>query len=324
MTSQVRKGLQEDLQSKTNSLLEILIQNSRSNSSQSPITPLPAFEPSESTRQINTLWFLSLTFSLLGALAAMLAKGWVAHYPLNPHVPAHDACLRHRRHSSAVRWRLHSVISLIPVLIHFAFALFFGGLVILLLEDDQRIGFLVLGLISFAGLAYLAVSFARIFDPYCPYTTPLSRGFTYLDKKFRRGFREIYDDVMKADVLGWLFWLTTCRGQTDPVIMAIAGLPESPMVQSTLLERQIDRVAERQLYGWLSLAAKSDDGDPLMLQAYFDTFLRLSPSRPDMIFTILEQLKDKDLDLLFLCVGILAKRSGSRECYLFLAAGSKI
>ncbi|PVF92528.1 hypothetical protein CPB86DRAFT_673270, partial [Serendipita vermifera] len=76
---EVRKGLQEDLQSRTNDLLLTIIRFQQNPNS--PVTfESSSFAPTLATIRINAFWFLSLILSLLSALGASLAKGWVMQY----------------------------------------------------------------------------------------------------------------------------------------------------------------------------------------------------------------------------------------------------
>ncbi|KAJ7869673.1 hypothetical protein B0H13DRAFT_2349193 [Mycena leptocephala] len=75
---EIRKGLQEDLQSITNSLL-VLIENQR-NLTSVPTPSVTSSKPSSSVRWVNGLWFSSLIFSLMSVLGASLAKGRIAQF----------------------------------------------------------------------------------------------------------------------------------------------------------------------------------------------------------------------------------------------------
>ncbi|KAJ7659202.1 hypothetical protein DFH06DRAFT_437766 [Mycena polygramma] len=76
---EIRKGLQKDPQAITNSLLVLLIESQRN--ATGPKIPAPShFDPSSSARWINDLWLSSLMFSLMSALGASLAKGWVTQF----------------------------------------------------------------------------------------------------------------------------------------------------------------------------------------------------------------------------------------------------
>ncbi|KAJ7191404.1 hypothetical protein GGX14DRAFT_381186, partial [Mycena pura] len=127
---EIRKGLQEDLQNVTNTLLTALVQKQNVDNSQLPSTSM--FVPSLPTRWINGLWFTSLIFSLVSALGASVAKGWVTQFSTLSGSSWDDASIHCRRLRGIQRWHLGLIIRALPVLLHIAFFLFGSGLVILL------------------------------------------------------------------------------------------------------------------------------------------------------------------------------------------------
>ncbi|KAJ7938580.1 hypothetical protein B0H13DRAFT_1578879, partial [Mycena leptocephala] len=129
---EIRKGLQEDLQVTTNTLLTVLIENQH-NVSNGQIPLSTPFQPTSSSRWVNGLWFTSLMFSLMSALGASLAKGWIAQFSSAGFGSLWvDASKHSRRLRGIRRWHLKLIIQCLPILIHIAFFLFSAGLVILL------------------------------------------------------------------------------------------------------------------------------------------------------------------------------------------------
>jgi hypothetical protein len=60
------------------------------------------FRPETSSVFVNAAWFCSLGLTLFSALAAVLAKGWLAKYtPATPGIRSYDACERHLRYLRA-------------------------------------------------------------------------------------------------------------------------------------------------------------------------------------------------------------------------------
>ncbi|KAJ7291599.1 hypothetical protein C8J57DRAFT_1113476, partial [Mycena rebaudengoi] len=137
---EIRKGLSEDLQNITNTLLFTLIENQNGIKTQQ--IPSPShFVPTSSSRWVNGLWFSSLMFSLMSALGASLAKGWVTE--LSSIVSGsswNNASIHCRRLRGLKRWHLKLIIQSLPILIHIAFLLFSIGLAVLVLQDDLVIG----------------------------------------------------------------------------------------------------------------------------------------------------------------------------------------
>ncbi|KAF8147248.1 hypothetical protein K438DRAFT_1460018, partial [Mycena galopus ATCC 62051] len=129
---EIRKGLEEDLQNTTNALLTVVIASLQNLTG--PQLPSTAhFEPTSSSRWINGLWFSSLLFSLMSALGASLAKGWVTQFSsVVAGYSWDDAAVHCHRYAGINRWHLRLIIQCLPVLIHIAFFLFGAGLIVLL------------------------------------------------------------------------------------------------------------------------------------------------------------------------------------------------
>lgn len=131
-------GLRPDAQATTNALLEALL---LAQSGSSATYNSPPFAPILSSRFINGLWFCSLSFSLLSALGASLAKSWVADYAQVQHKPnAEDAYRRHLQFLGISGWHLTDVITSLPIFLHISFFLFAFGLSILLLGEYTPVG----------------------------------------------------------------------------------------------------------------------------------------------------------------------------------------
>ncbi|KAJ7174853.1 hypothetical protein C8R46DRAFT_1252997, partial [Mycena filopes] len=169
---EVRKGLEEDLQNITNTLLVILIQNQHN--ATSPQIPAPSrFEPSSSSRWVNGLWFSSLTFSLMSALGASLAKGWLTQFSaVASGSNWSDVAVHCSRFRGVQRWHLTLIIQILPIFIHIAFFLFSTGLVILVFQDDQAIGAVILVLSALVGFLYIGSSVHPTYFPDSPFRTP--------------------------------------------------------------------------------------------------------------------------------------------------------
>ncbi|KAJ7330278.1 hypothetical protein DFH08DRAFT_641001, partial [Mycena albidolilacea] len=166
---EIRKGLQEDLQDRTNDLLIVLIQN------QHNLTALPAFTSTLASRWVNGLWFSSLVLSLTSALGASLAKGWGTHFSATVLGSSWNDAKRHcSRLHGFERWHLHLILQCLPIFIHIAFFLFSIGLVILLLGDDHAIGIAISALTVPIVVFYLGSSIHPTLYEDSPFWSPIS------------------------------------------------------------------------------------------------------------------------------------------------------
>lgn len=91
------------------------------------------FVASSSAVRINILWFTSLTLSLSALLFSVLCLQWLHEYPQDSVLPPKSAFeLRQRCYEGLKKWRVPTIVSSLPVLIHLAAALFLAGLLDLL------------------------------------------------------------------------------------------------------------------------------------------------------------------------------------------------
>ncbi|PBK65205.1 hypothetical protein ARMSODRAFT_847154, partial [Armillaria solidipes] len=99
-----------------------------------PSSPTAFFSPSCSDEWMNSLWFVSLTLSLITALVAVLVKQWLYQYvaAVSDSSARDRARIRHMRYAGLQTWRVPMIIGLLPVLLHVSLALFFAGLAIFL------------------------------------------------------------------------------------------------------------------------------------------------------------------------------------------------
>jgi hypothetical protein len=153
-----------------------------------PPPPLPDFNPSSSDIRINVFWFMSLIFSLIAALLAILVQQWVRDYM---HVfqrysdPLKSARLRQYLYEGSEGWYMPVVAEAVPGLLHFSLFLFFAGLVDSLLRVNTTVGLSTVVPISISGLFYLFTIFAPILYPQSPYQTSFSGASWYLFQKLR-------------------------------------------------------------------------------------------------------------------------------------------
>ncbi|KAJ7755064.1 hypothetical protein DFH07DRAFT_500316 [Mycena maculata] len=137
----------------------------------------PPFVPPTSALICNTLWFLSLAFSLACALAATLVDQWARNYILA--TESRPALHKRARisaylHIGLQKFQMNTVVEAIPTLLHISLLLFFAGLVEFLRPVSPAISNLMLGMLLFCGSLYFLVTFLPIFHSDCPYETPLS------------------------------------------------------------------------------------------------------------------------------------------------------
>ncbi|PBK62718.1 hypothetical protein ARMSODRAFT_839352, partial [Armillaria solidipes] len=136
---QTSQNLQPDYTEVSASLLIELVgfQRATSNVSSipsSPFFPTISFTPPLAYIWVNSLWFMSLTLSLITALVAVLVKQWLHQYiaTISDSSPRDRGRIRQSRYMGLQKWQVPMIIGLLPVLLHVSLGLFFAGFCIYL------------------------------------------------------------------------------------------------------------------------------------------------------------------------------------------------
>ncbi|KAJ7602304.1 hypothetical protein DFH06DRAFT_1023972, partial [Mycena polygramma] len=96
------------------------------------VLPPAAFSPNVASIICNALWFTSLGFSLACALVATFVQQWsrdFLHKTDMHSAPAIRARIFSYLYYGLKRFHMHTVVEIIPLLLHGSLILFFGGLV---------------------------------------------------------------------------------------------------------------------------------------------------------------------------------------------------
>ncbi|KAJ7056164.1 hypothetical protein C8F01DRAFT_964703, partial [Mycena amicta] len=127
----------------------------------------------------NVLWFLSLGLSLTCALVATLLEQWARDF-LHRAEMRSSPVLRARIYSylyyGLKHFQMHTVVDIIPLLLHAALLLFFGGLVAFLLPINHVVAGVAAGVLLVLLCVYMTLTVLPIWNLDCPYRTPLTNG----------------------------------------------------------------------------------------------------------------------------------------------------
>ncbi|KAJ7875071.1 hypothetical protein B0H13DRAFT_1011365 [Mycena leptocephala] len=229
---EIRKDLQEDL---------VTLIQSQHNATSPKLPQSGTFVPTLSSRWVNGLWFISLMFSLVSALGASVAKGWVTQFSSTVSGSSWDsASVTRKRLRVLKQWHLQLVIGFLPILIHIAFFLFAAGLIVLLFDDDRPIAIAILVLTALVGTIYIANSFLSAYHSDFPFRTPVShiiRG-VFTVNRYPNRLRPIPSrkDDHKAYALSWLLSYSTDSKTVNAAVHALAGLPFTASIQAELTQ----------------------------------------------------------------------------------------
>ena len=169
-------SLQPNYQQQSALLLYQLL-NGRDPTLASISDPTAPFEPSGFAIAVNCLWFASLSASLGASFGAMICKEWLTEYNggANPVVDLLRACQRQVRFMAFQRLNVHTLIALLPPLLHSSVLLFFSGAVIYLWQTDVRVAIVYLVIGGIFGITYFISTLLPFVTnaPFRPYSTLL-------------------------------------------------------------------------------------------------------------------------------------------------------
>ncbi|KAJ7614832.1 hypothetical protein FB45DRAFT_1064488 [Roridomyces roridus] len=146
----------------------------------------PEFAPKASSLLCNALWFISLSLSLICALLATLVEQWAREFlhktEMRPS-PVRRARIFSFLYFGLKQFRMHTVVDVIPSLLHGSLLLFFAGLVAFLIPVNQLIMYLMVGTLAIFLLLYLGLTILPVIYLDCPYRTPLSTPLWFMVQK---------------------------------------------------------------------------------------------------------------------------------------------
>lgn len=136
----------------------------------------PPFSPTTEGIFINTLFFVSLTCSLISAFGALLGQQWIVNYKRLPKTGFEgERRERQRRLIGAKRWYLEPIlVTFLPMLLQASLLIFIAGMIAYIKSLSHTVARwnTVISSIA-AALLIISTAFALV-DPYCPFKTPLS------------------------------------------------------------------------------------------------------------------------------------------------------
>ncbi|KAJ7481924.1 hypothetical protein FB451DRAFT_1130356, partial [Mycena latifolia] len=132
--------------------------------------------PTATSLACNILWFISLCLSLSCALIATLVEQWARDFmqatEMRPS-PITRARIFSYLYYGVQKFSMHSVVELIPLLLHTSLVLFFAGLVAFLHPVNGSVTALAAALLALISVIYLTLTVLPIIYSDCPYRTPL-------------------------------------------------------------------------------------------------------------------------------------------------------
>ncbi|KAJ7164110.1 hypothetical protein C8R46DRAFT_815401, partial [Mycena filopes] len=142
-----------------------------------PTVPTAPFSPKASAIACNALWFASLAFSLTSALVATFVQQWARDFLHKTEL--HSAPVIRARIFSYLYYgmkilQMHTMVEVIPLLIHQSLLFFFGSLIAFLIPVNIAMAGVVAAVLLVVVAAYVMLTLLPLYHLDCPYHTPLS------------------------------------------------------------------------------------------------------------------------------------------------------
>ncbi|KAJ7668806.1 hypothetical protein DFH06DRAFT_1182529 [Mycena polygramma] len=153
-------------------------------------SPMPFTTPTSSLI-CNILWFISLGLSLTCALVATLLEQWARdflHRADMRSAPVVRARVFSFLYFGLKRFKMHTVVEIIPLLLHASLFLFFVGLVAFLLPVNVVVTVIVGIILGTVTVIYTLLTLLPLIHLDCPYRTPLSRSCWSLRQRVQTKF----------------------------------------------------------------------------------------------------------------------------------------
>ncbi|KAF9020924.1 hypothetical protein BDP27DRAFT_1457808 [Rhodocollybia butyracea] len=273
---QTAQSLSQDYTQLSATYLHELTMLVRVNTNSTALSKIPltnaTFSPSTLDLWVNGLWFTALAIALSIALFAGLAKQWLRQYlSIVTGTPRQRAFIRQFRLDGLKKWRVRTIIGMLPVLLHISVMMFLAGLAIFLVSLDIVPVACVVGAIAATVVVlYFAATVLPIFTLQCAYRTTLTNKLYWMCQQPQKAYqRVIY-----------------------PLIMSVHGIWRQLMGQEAqdpldLRERRPSKVNWSGAERYAACSRPSDDQEPELTALWWLAESTSSPSVKEILLCAL-------------------------------------
>ncbi|TFK86562.1 hypothetical protein K466DRAFT_587126 [Polyporus arcularius HHB13444] len=166
---------------------------------------------------LNTLWFSSLVFSLASASIALFVKQWLHEATVQGNLHE-SARLRQYRLNGLLKWRVGTIVMILPILLQLASVLFLAGLVVLLWTLHTTVAAITSSLAAILFTSFLTVTVLPVLKSDCSYRSPASFAiYAVLRYTRNEGLRMVRDicKVIYRWSMQWEVLINIYRAQFD-------------------------------------------------------------------------------------------------------------
>lgn len=226
----------------TNALLMRLV---RGNSSSLTVQlPSDNFIPPPNALLVNVLFSMSLTCALLASFFAVLGRQWLAYYRKRSvgGAAGQPRWEQSKRALGADRWRLVPILDVVlPLLIQTTLVIFGFGLILYLRILNGTLGNFILAPVTAALSSFLITVGASIWDPFCPFKTPVSQVVPWFTVVIFPIISRLISTILYITVASgvWAFRIT--RREGSPKDLDLLRRPDWQTVYKQFFESHLHR-----------------------------------------------------------------------------------
>lgn len=165
------------------------------NATRTPPPPATLFQPSDAAVWINSLWFLSLMFTLSAAFFGIRVRQWLREYMRwNDALanPRENVLVRQVRFVALNDWKVLGSISFIPALLELALVLFVSGIVVLTWTLNSTVATIASTAVALLLFVTLIITVLPICCKRCPYRSPTAWACLFLWSYIRDTITLVY------------------------------------------------------------------------------------------------------------------------------------
>ncbi|KAG8940623.1 hypothetical protein FRC03_005282 [Tulasnella sp. 419] len=230
----------------------------------------------------NSLFFASLSCSLLVAIGAVQAKDWLTQYDHNGLAAkplSVQARTRQKKFDGLERWRFRLFLAVLPLLLKIALGLFMFGVIFFLWEINNEVAGVVVAISLVGLLATVASWLIAVRYSTSPFQTPLS---AHLHSPVTRSLARVsqiahrvkaFSIVIVELQLFWLRWALRSWPSRQPgarwlnrfqldvskTLARMRNLEQDPSTGEISIERKLEDRTSAECIGWLFEQAEHED-----------------------------------------------------------------
>ncbi|KAH9965093.1 hypothetical protein BGW80DRAFT_759519 [Lactifluus volemus] len=244
----------QDLNSSSQFYLANIQQLLAGNVSQvTPPSPLTDFSPPPHAIWVNSLWFLSLSISLVCGVLVTSQQHWIRSYMMVTQAPQIPPRNRARIHAFRYRGIMNSgffmTFDITGTLIHISLFLFFIGLLIYFFHINFTLFCAVAWFLGASAVAYLILALMPIYRIDSPYGSPLSFLLYWPFTGALYAILHILNSIIPAGDTAseYLHRLETIYSKGFPKAFLDSALKHSPDIECQIMDRTIDKMSDPEL-----------------------------------------------------------------------------